>query len=221
MVDFVFWADAPGGSNESSLPRGGVGNQGGIEVMDGQDCVEGALGHRAFRTCSRCRGGFTRETRYAVHKELGQFQIVNRCKTRKRPNPVRGISCIIAPPREYGSHGVQNLLVHGKATPHTGSQSSKIYGTRIEQIGTSLEVTRVFGWLSVYETRVCRGDKVIRAFLAFGGLANKGLHGFGVFFEVEGLFHLGHPFLSGKGLKIAYKVSGQGKLDFRLLVETT
>ena len=77
MVDLVFGADEPGGSDEGALPSRCVGDEGGVEVVDGKKRIEGALGHGSFGTGTGCGGRLARNRDDKVHEELGQLEVVN------------------------------------------------------------------------------------------------------------------------------------------------
>ena len=52
MIEAVFAADVPGGGRESRVAGEDVAYEGGIEIVDGEEGVEGAFGEGSLAACS-------------------------------------------------------------------------------------------------------------------------------------------------------------------------
>ena len=108
MIHLVVGANASGGGYKYALAGGGVSDERGIEIVDGQEGVEGSLGHGAFGSSTGGAGGFAGEAGNEIHEQLGQFHVVNRRKTAERRNALFAIGAVVAAAGQNTSNGVQH-----------------------------------------------------------------------------------------------------------------
>ena len=94
-------------------------------------------------------------------------------------------------------------------------------GAWVKQVRTGLEITRVLGDLAVHNAGVRRRNEKVSLLPFLDHLLDELLHGFGVFFKIQGLTSLLDRFLSGERLEVADEITRLGQVDFGLFVKTS
>jgi hypothetical protein len=90
VIDAVFRADPAGGGAEDGQIGEGERNEGGVEIVDGGEGVERALGERAFGAGAGGRGGLAGEAGDEIHERLGQLLVVDRAVDTEGRTPGSG-----------------------------------------------------------------------------------------------------------------------------------
>ena len=100
--------DVAGGGGECRAGREDEAEQGGIQIVDGQQGVERALGQRAFAAGAGGAGRLAGQAGDEVGEQLRQFLVVDRAVHGERADPAAGFGRIVAAAGQHGVHGIEH-----------------------------------------------------------------------------------------------------------------
>ena len=122
---------------------------------------------------------------------------MNRVVARERTDA--GFRRIVAAAGQHGVDGRVQRLAQRHAAAQARADFRQISFDRMDEVGTFLEVARIFGRLAVHEARVGGGDEIIRL-AGRGHFADERLHRLGELVETDRVLdQFRAPFSAGSG----------------------
>ena len=118
MVDAGVRTDVTRRGNEAVVAADRVRHEGGIQVVNRRQRVEGAFGQRTFRTRSGGRRGFAGHAADELHEKFRQFHVVDGIVNSERTDTRRFVRGIVA---TTGQHGIDRGE-HGRVAAQAASQ---------------------------------------------------------------------------------------------------
>ncbi len=154
VIHAHFRADVTGGGDESVVAAKNPRDERVVQINDRRQRVERALGQRAFRTRAGRRGRFACHAADEFHEQFRQFKIMDRVVARERADA--GFGRIVAASGQHGIHRRRQNRVRRHPAAQTRARAGGVSFHRLHEVGTFLQVARIFAGLAVNQSRMRR-----------------------------------------------------------------
>ena len=187
MVHAEFWPDISRRGHIPVMTRQQERDQRIIQVDDRRQGVEGSFCQRSLRTCACRRRRLAGHAANELHEQLRQFHVMDRVVARQGTDA--GIGGIVPAARQHRMHRCMHRLAQRHPPLHPRRHLRRITLARIaDQIGSLLQVARIFCRFAVHHSRMRRGDEKFRLPRARDA-RDQLLHRFRIFVEPDRIFH--------------------------------
>ena len=207
--------DVAGGGDERVVAGEDERHERVVQVNDRRQRVERAFGQRAFGT--RAGGGrrFAGHAANHFHEQFRQLHEMNRVVARERADAF--FRRIVAAARQHGGDGRVQRLARRHAAAQARGNFREIRFAGADEVGTLLQIARIFRRLAVHEARIGGADEIIRR-AGLRDFAHEFLHRLGELVEAQRVLDHVARVRRRERLVVGKEIFRLDEIIFRLLV---